>query len=41
MEMYASLKGLQENLNFTAADGLMVGENLLGNPWCLLILLSV
>jgi len=24
---------LQANLNFTGADGLMVGETLLGNPW--------
>lgn len=24
---------LQENLDFTGADGLMVGETLLGNPW--------
>lgn len=25
---------LQENLTLTGADGLMVGETLLGNPWC-------
>lgn len=24
---------LQANLDFTSADGLMVGETLLGNPW--------
>lgn len=24
---------LQENLDYTGADGLMVGETLLGNPW--------
>jgi tRNA-dihydrouridine synthase 1 len=24
---------LEENKRFTGADGLMVGESLLGNPW--------
>ena len=30
---------LQENLDFTGADGLMVGETLLGNPWCVSVCL--
>ena len=25
---------LEENRRFTGADGIMVGESLLGNPWC-------
>ena len=28
-----SFSDLSENLNMTGADGLMVGETLLGNPW--------
>ena len=27
---------IQENLAYTGADGIMVGETLLGNPWCVL-----
>ena len=30
---------LQQNLDFTRADGLMVGETLLGNPWCVCVCL--
>jgi tRNA-dihydrouridine synthase 1 len=28
---------LEENKRFTSADGLMVGESLLGNPWCVVL----
>jgi tRNA-dihydrouridine synthase 1 len=24
---------IQDNLQFTGADGVMIGESLLGNPW--------
>ena len=29
---------VQENQKFTGADGIMVGETLLGNPWCVVFL---
>lgn len=35
-----SFKDLQENLNFTGADGVMVGETLLRNPWCVVPIYS-
>ena len=29
---------VQENASYTCADGVMVGETLLGNPWCVTFL---